>query len=257
MDCSRIESLLPPYVDGEAGTRDAAEVERHLATCADCRAAVAAQRTTRAVLQARGRYLTPPLPPGLRTRITATLNPEARPAFGWLGRAAAFAAAAVLVVAALTVFEFVSPQSNVLYAAQLAIDHVRCFVAERATTEPVEAAAMERTYAADYGWTVDVPPSNEAIGLRLIAARRCPFWLGQHAHALYRIGDHEVSLYIDRDGERPTDQLHVLGHREHIWQGGGNTYALIERGVPEAQLTQIAAYLQAQTRGREGSVNRP
>ena len=251
MDCRRIESLLPPYVDGEAGAREAAEVERHLAGCAACRSAVAAQRTTRAVLQARGRHLTPPLPPGLHTRIAATLTPErVASSLGWPARVSAFVAAAAVLVAAVTIFEFVSPQSNVLYAAQLAIDHVRCFVAERSTTRAVDAPAMERNYAKQYGWEVKVPPGNEALGLRLIAARRCPFWLGEHAHALYRIGDREVSLFIDRGAERATDQLHVLGHREHIWQGGGSTYALIARGLSDVELTQISAYLQAQLQGR-------
>jgi anti-sigma factor RsiW len=249
MDCRRIESLLPLYVDGEAATRDVAEVERHLVTCADCRAAVAAQRTTRAVLQARGRYLAPPLPPGLRIRIAAALNP--RPvvsrSLGWRARVSAFAAAAAMLTIAVTIFEFVSPRSNVLYAAQLAIDHVRCFVAERSSTAAIDAPAMERVYAAEYGWKISVPPGNDALGLRLIAARRCPFWLGQHAHALYRVGDKEVSLFIDRGEHRMTDQLQVLGHREHIWQSGGSSYALIARGLPEAELAEITAYLQART----------
>jgi anti-sigma factor RsiW len=246
-ECRRIESLLPPYVDGIARPHEVAEVERHLAGCAPCRSAVAAQRTVRFVLQARGHEIAPPLPPGLRTRLTATLRPRPAASLGWRGKLSAFAAAAVLFFAIVTGLELLSPRSNVLYAAQLAIDHVRCFMVEMATSRPVDAKQMERVYADDYGWQVPVPPSNEETGVRLIAARRCPFWLGNHAHLLYRVGDRQVSLYVDRESTRTNDQLHVLGHAQHIWQHGGNSYAVIARGVPDAELARITAYLRAET----------
>lgn len=249
-DCRRIESLLPPYVDGDARASEAAEIERHLAGCEACRSSVVAQRSARYLLQARGRELAPPLPPGLRTRMLATLRPTTPASLGWGARASAFAAAAVILLAVIGGFELLSPRSNVLYAAQLAIDHVRCFVVEMAATEEVQPDALEKTYAERYGWSVQIPPSNEMLGLRLVAARRCPFWLGRHAHALYRIGDREVSLYIDQGSTRSSDELHVLGHTQNIWQSGQASYALIARGVPAGELGQIAAYLQAQTRQR-------
>jgi len=248
MHCRRIESLLPPYVDGEARASEVAEIERHLAECAGCRAAVEAQRTVRIVLQARGQAIAPHLPPGFRSRITATLGASPRPSLGWGGRLTAFAAAAVILLVAVSALELVAPQSSVLYAAQLAIDHVRCFVVEKAATAKADPAVLRQFYAEHYGWDVRVPASNDAIGLQLVAARRCPYWVGRHAHLLYRTGDHEVSLYMDQGDSRPEQQLQILGHAEHIWQSGGSSYTVIARGVPEAQLTQITAYLQSQTR---------
>jgi anti-sigma factor RsiW len=246
MECRRIESLLPPYVDGVARASEVADVERHLAGCAACRSAVAAQRTVRAVLQARGRELAPLAPPGLRTRLGSRLNASAGRTLGWPGRLSAFATAAVLLIVVVGAFELASPRSNVLYAAQLAIDHVRCFVIERTTREKVETEPLERFYAEQYGWDIDVPASNDGIGLRLVAARRCPFWVGEHAHVLYRSGEHELSLYVDRGEPRADAELHVLGHAETIWQRGGSTYTLISRGVPEAELGPIVAYLKTQ-----------
>ena len=248
MECRRIESLLPPYVDGEASAHQTAEVEQHLAECPACRAAVAAQRTARVVLQARGRAIAPPLPLGLRTRLNATLQPRVSTSLGWRGRLSAFAAAAALLVVIVGALELVTPHSNVLYAAQLAIDHVRCFVVEMAATDTADPAVLERQYAEGYGWNVRLPASNEALGLRLVAARRCPFWVGRHAHVLYRVGDHELLLYIKHGNTRPNDQLHVLGHTENICQAGGNSYAVIARGIRDAELTQITAYLQRETR---------
>lgn len=250
MDCRQIESLLPPYVDGEAQSDDRAQVERHLSTCAACRSSVDAQRTVRAVLRARAAELSVAAPPGLRTRLAATLDAEAPRTLGWRGRLSAFAVAAAVLLVAFIGLEFVRPGSNVLYAAQLAIDHVRCFVVELASTGPADAAALQRQYVADYGWDVRVPPSNDALDVTLVAARRCPYWLGHHAHLLYRTGDHEVSLYVSRGDVRPDDELRVLGHTERIWHAGGASYALIARGVPAADWARIAEYLQRETTDR-------
>src|SRR5262245_60750318 len=122
MDCRRIESLLPPYVDGEARPSEVAEVERHLTGCPSCRAWVAAERRARPDLQAGRRQIARPLPPGFRSRLAAAMQSQRRPTLGWPGRlSACAAAAAMLVVVVVSALELLSPHSNVLYAAQLAI----------------------------------------------------------------------------------------------------------------------------------------
>jgi len=246
-ECRQIESLLPPYVDGEATPEASARVQAHLATCAACRVGVEAERTARAVLHARRSVLTAIAPPGLRTRIGATLHAPQPSALGWRGRLTAFAAAAAIVLVVATALEFVSPRSNVLFAAQLAVDHWRCFVAEHASHEPVAAESARREYATNYGWVVDVPASSADAGVTLVAARRCPFWLGPHAHLLYRTSDGEVSLFVSRNTERIRDELSVLGHAQHLWTAKGNSYAVVARGLPEADLDRIVTYLQHET----------
>ena len=250
MDCRRIESLLPPYVDGVASPEDAAEVEAHLTTCTLCRAEVAAERGVRMILRARAGELFTPAPPGLRTRIAAMLRPPAASSLGWRGRLTAFAAAAAVMLMTVTAFEFVTPRSNVLFAAQLAIDHVRCFVAELGSTAPADADNLQQEFAQHYGWVVNVPPSDPEAGITLIAARRCPFWLGEYAHMLYRTGEREVSLYVTRGQERPREEHSVLGHVERIWTVKGNAYVLVARGVPAGDLDRIAAYLERESRGK-------
>ena len=202
MDCRRIESLLPPYVDGEAPASEVALIESHLAGCPACRFAVSAQRTSKVVLGARGRQIASLAPPGFARARGRPYAVSPRISLGWRGRATAFASAAALVIIGIAGFELITPHSNVLYAAQLAIDHVRCFVVEMSSTEKVEPAALERGYAERYGWHLKVPRPNDDSGLRLVAARRCPFWPGRHAHVLYRTGRQEVSLYVDQTNER-------------------------------------------------------
>lgn len=249
-DCRQFESLLPPYVDGVASAEKVAAVEAHLASCALCRAEVAAEQSVRIVLRARAAHLTTPAPLGLRTRIAASLASERAPSLGWRGRLTAFGAAAAVILLLVTAFEFVSPRSNVLFAAQLAIDHVRCFVVEIAGLGSMgtDAEALRQQYSDSYGWNVTVPPSSAEVGLTLIAARRCPFWLGDHAHLLYHAGDKQVSLYVTQGEDRSRGELSVFGHVERIWAAQGNSYVLVARGLPAADLDRIGNYLEANTR---------
>src|SRR5262245_10139007 len=156
-ECRRIESLLPPYVDGDARPDAVAAVETHLASCDACRAAVDAERTARTVLRARAESLRVAAPPGLRTRIVASLAPMPEPSLGWAARAAAFLAAAAAALVLVTALEFVSPSSNVLFAAQLAIDHVRCFIVHLGSIDGAASGDVQREFRERYGWAVDVP----------------------------------------------------------------------------------------------------
>ena len=247
-DCRRIESLLPPYVDGEAPADVVRQVELHLASCVGCQVQVASERTARRLLRAKAEQLTTPAPPGLRTRIAAAIEPAPQRTLGWRGRLTAFGAAAAVVFLLITGLEFAPFQSNVLFAAQLAVDHVRCFVVQQlGTLQAANAADLEGQYRRDYGWNVRVPPSDEEVGITLMAARRCPFWLGDHAHLLYQSGDRHVSLYVTQGEQRVPAALSVLGHVQRIWTSNGNSYAVVSRDVPAADLDRISAYLQANT----------
>ena len=251
-DCRRIESLLSSYVDGQATPETVAIVEQHLAGCAFCRAEAAAQQGVRIVLRVRAGELRQEAPPGLRTSIAARLAPEAVVALGWKGRLTALAAAAVVILLGITAFEFVSPRSNVLFAAQLAIDHVRCFIVEMGSlaSAGTDAGAVRQQFAQNYGWDVAVPESSVDAGLALIAARRCPFWLGEHAHLLYRVGDRKLSLYVTPGAERPRANLSVLGHAERIWTHENHSYVLVARGVAPGELDRIASYLERESRAK-------
>ena len=246
-DCRRIESLLPPYVDGDASSDVVSEVDGHLAECAACRDGVAAERTARAVVRARAAELRTIAPPGLRTRIVASIEPQPGPSLGWFGRLAAFTAAALVVVGLVTALEFVPAPNNVLFAAQLAIDHVRCFIVHLGTIDGAEPEDVQRQFRERYGWGVDVPSANDELGLTLIAARRCPLWLGSHAHLLYRHGGRDLSLYVTPGQTRPAETLGVLGHVERIWNANGQVYALVSGGADDAEFDRIATFLQRET----------
>src|ERR1700745_1449217 len=52
-DCTPIDELVTPFVDGELPQGDQQSVARHIAACPPCRAKVAAEQAVRALVQTR------------------------------------------------------------------------------------------------------------------------------------------------------------------------------------------------------------
>ncbi len=192
-ECRRIESLLPPYVDGEATPDAVRQVEAHLATCAVVPGA-GCQRAdgARVILRARAAQLTTPAPPGLRTRIVASLQPAAQPV-ARLARPArrAFAAAAAVLVLDGRDGARVRAACNRTCSLRRSWRSITCAASSSSSWGPMraaDAAELERQYRrTTTDGTFGCPPSSAEVGITLVAARRCPFWLGDHAHLLYRI----------------------------------------------------------------------
>ena len=210
MSCEHMDLLLAAYVDGVAEPDDRRFVEAHLADCAACREDVAMQTAVRRVLLTQGRIVAEPLPPGLATRIAARLAAE-RPrvaAPGWGVRLSAFSAAALIVlgVGAVAV-PIVTARSTVVLAAQLALDHLKCFVLEpHDHGETVTVADAEAELKTHYGWDLPVPATGGDPHGRLVAVRRCLYGDGRAAHILYSVDGQAVSLFILPGLERPAEQ---------------------------------------------------
>ncbi len=72
-ECEHLLDELSDYIDGEAATAICAEIERHLAGCADCRAVVDTLRKTVYLYQGLPQ---PEFPAGARERLLAALSFE-------------------------------------------------------------------------------------------------------------------------------------------------------------------------------------
>ena len=248
MECNEFEGSLAAVADGGASPDEAARVARHVGSCAACRQALEAQTTARSVLRARAPQLAATAPPGLRTRITANVRAERAGAgiLSWGGRLSAFSAAALLVLAiGAALLPVVTARSTVVLAAQLALDHLKCFTIDGDGDGPVmNDGEAEATIKRDYGWTINVPASAEAEGMALLAVRRCLYGDGFAAHVLYRVNGEPVSLFIMPGLARPAAELGVLGHDEMVWTQGDHTYMLVARGGTQAQLARVASLIQ-------------
>jgi len=245
MNCREVEEKLASYVDG-AANGNAAAIAAHLATCDACRQLAHAQSVARTVLKARAAQLSPIAPPGLRTRIIAnTANQPQEPILAWTGRLTAFAAAAMFVLTLGAVLLPVATiRSTTLLAAQLALDHLKCFTIEGdADGAPIAKQQAEATLKQDFDLIVKVPASLAAEKLELMAVRRCLYGDGRAAHLMYRLDGEPVSLFIVPGMSRPAAELSLFGHEQVVWTQGDRTYMLVARGGAGDGLARVASYL--------------
>lgn len=259
MNCAQVEEQLPRYVDGEH-VDQAAAIAAHIETCEACRASAHAQRVVRNVLRVRATQLAPVAPPGLRTRVVANL-PQGRktsaakdfetlPLFGWTGRLSAFAAAAMLVLTlGAVLLPIATIRSTAVLAAQLALDHLKCFAIDGdADGEPIARADAEATLLRDFDLSVSVPASLPSERLDLLAVRRCLYGDGRAAHVMYRVNGEPVSLFILPGLTRPAAELSLFGHDEVVWTQGDRTYMLVARGGLSSDLVRVASYLRTEAK---------
>jgi anti-sigma factor RsiW len=257
MNCAQVEEQLPRYVDGEHVDM-AAAIAAHIETCEACRASAHAQTAARTVLKARAAQLSPIAPPGFRTRVAANidqlkpLSPQAlEPSvLGWTGRLSAFAAAAMLVLTLGAVLLPVATiRSTAVLAAQLALDHLKCFTIDGdADGQPIARADAEATLLRDFDFSVSVPASLPSEQLELLAVRRCLYGDGRAAHLMYRVNGEPVSLFIVPGLTRPATELSLFGHDEVVWTQGDRTYMLVARGGLGSDLARVASYLRTEAK---------
>ena len=245
--CDQLQPLVAACADNGASDAERHLVMTHVEHCAACAEALRVQQEMHKVMGVHGRATAAIAPPGLRTRLAATLAAEASPAMdaGWRTRLSAFAAAAVVVLALGAVaLPVVTGRSTVVLAAQLALDHIKCFTIDgHDHGQVLSVADAEAELLDDYGWKLRVPESAGSDRGRLISVRRCLYGDGRAAHLLYRVDGEPVSLFILPGLERPSDQMSLLGHDEVVWNANGRTFMLVGNAGTRHDLLQMASNL--------------
>ncbi|HSL23576.1 MAG TPA: zf-HC2 domain-containing protein [Vicinamibacterales bacterium] len=234
MRCSELDSLVVPFVDGEAAPPDRAHVEAHLSACPPCRDRVEAERQAREAVHGAREHLREHAPPALRQRCAALCAP--RHTRRWIPVSLAAAAALLAGVIWLGTTDAGTP----VLAAQLTLDHVKCaaFNSRRVSGSPGQLAEYWRTR---YGWPI-VVPAGRADLLRLSGVRRCGSSHGQTAHIMYMHEGRPVSLFVARDDGRTPRTVDIFGHEAVVWSSGDRTYVLVGE-EPREEMQLIAASL--------------
>ena len=266
-DCTQLDPLVTPYVDGELAVADRQAVDQHLRACAPCRARVAAEHTIRDLILAKKAALeSARVPAGLRVRcaafgklpaghpnaVAALGTPAARaalarpPARPWRTRLAplALAAALVAIVGGTFVYQLTDRSARVL-AAELTADHLKCFgVINGMLGTHEEPAAVESSMASTFGWRMRLPEQPDRVGLQLVGARPCLYGEGRVAHIMYRHNGRPVSVFMLPKTTRPEEIVEVMGHEAAIWSAGDRTFVLIAR-EPPAEVARMVSFVQA------------
>jgi anti-sigma factor RsiW len=249
-ECSSIDSLVTPYVDGDLPAAERAAIEQHLGACAGCRARVSRERAIRDLVTARKPVLRAACAPAaLRARCSAAsaaAGGAARAsAGGWRARVAALALAATLVLIVGGAFLYpLTQRSTRVLAAELALDHMKCALFNAAAGTRHSADAVEQALASDFDWPAQLPEHPEEAGLELVGERTCLYPEGRIAHVMYRHQGRTVSMFMLPDDVRTEQVIDVLGHRAAIWSVGGRTFVLVGR-EPHEELQRMASFVKA------------
>jgi len=248
-ECRELEPVLASYVDGESAPSERASVDAHLDRCGSCRDRVAGERAAREVLRARRTDLRPAASERLRARCvahrrSASEPPAARPRFApRLRRLVPLSLAATVLLAVAGVFLFGVNHEAV--AAQLALDHMKCFDVTGADGA-IDSKAAAAAWQSRRGWSIGVAPSSEEHDLRLVGVRRCLSTDGAAAHCMYRWRGQNLSVYIvprALDGVGAAQQVvEKFGHGAIMWSNGRRTYLVVTRGRPQG-FEEIAGYM--------------
>lgn len=256
-DCSTLEPLFAPYVDGEAGPAESDAVDAHLRACPPCRGRVAAERAVREAIADRRGTLRGCASAELKRRCEGTRpaqtaavrpGPSVRPA-GWRRVAwVPVSLAATVLLAVGGVFLYGLRGGSEALAAQLAADHVKCFEFAPEPKILPDPRALAHDWATLRGWTLKVPESTAVEKLELLGLRRCLSTDGVTAHVMYKWDGRPLSLFVlnsDKKQIGPVPQLvERFGQEAIMWSTGGRTYAVVARGRPE-DVENVARYVQS------------
>ena len=237
--CREIDPLFAAYVDGEATTDQRAAVDAHLRACPKCRHQTALQAIVRDTMRTNAPRAC--APEQLRARCRAAAHTGL---FGLRRTTLASwsLAAAVAIVAGGVLLWALTRLSPTVLAAQLTLDHVKCFAIDADDT-PVDPRAGEEDYARRYDQRITLPRAS-VPGLQLVDLRRCYCAEGAAAHAMYTLDGRPVSLYIIADASRGPAVAEVFGYDAVIWSQDNGTYVLVGR-EPRATLERLAAAMGA------------
>jgi anti-sigma factor (TIGR02949 family) len=236
--CRDIDPLVTPYVDGEATADQRATVDAHLSACPPCRRRAGAEAAARDSL--RSRMCRPCAPEHLRKRCRKAATAIGRMTSTYSMSSLSAVAVLVIVGGGVSVYALTRFSPTVL-AAQLALDHAKCF-ALYDSRDPIDAKNAEDQFLRAHGWRLQLPQTPPADGLELVGVRQCFCGEGPAVHVMYRHQGQPLSLYVLHDVTRPPASTEAFGHDAVIWSKNGSTYVLLGR-ESDAALQHLAADL--------------
>ncbi|MBS1819784.1 MAG: zf-HC2 domain-containing protein [Acidobacteria bacterium] len=243
-DCSRIDALVTPFVDGELPEPQQQTVADHIAACPPCRAKVSAERAIRTLLHARRPDLhSAPAPADLRARCAklaqarrsvvsfpASTARQGGMVSAWRARLAPFALAATLLLAVAGAFVYQATRSSSrLLAAELAMDHEKCFRLNHILSTARTPDAVQASMASWFDWNVQLPDTATHDDVSLVGSRPCLYGEGKVAHIMFMHQGQPVSLFMLPRETRQEQVVTVFGHQARMWSEGDRTFVLVAK----------------------------
>ena len=250
MNCAEAKDLVHLYIDQELDLVRVVEVDKHLQSCAACRALYDRQRALRSTLKSDGSYHR--APPELRERLGFALRAEtkgaARPPARWPGRwntGLAIAATVLLSVSAVLYLALPAPHNRLV--DDLVSSHVRSLMVNHLADV---ASSDQHTVKPWFNGKLDYsPPVDDltAQGFPLIGGRLD--YVDDHpvAALVYRHRLHVINLFVWPSENRREQKLRAStrqGYNLLNWAQAGMEFWAVS-DLNEAELKQFADEISA------------
>lgn len=227
------------YFDGEADAFAVPDIERHLESCAECRALIEHLERTRSAL--RLEYGNVRASMALRTRVLRAIDREGAGGVVWRARPfwwGAFSGLGAAVAATLIVFLLPSIISNQSLADDLVAAHMRSLQSERL----IEVVSTDRhTVKPWFAGHADVSPvvaDFTTQGYSLVGGRVDNLDRQRAAVVVYRHGAHVINVFSWRADWRPMPgETSRSGYHLESWKVGDLQYC----AVSDAGWNEMAA----------------
>jgi anti-sigma factor RsiW len=250
MSCGNPTSrLLEAYLDGELDLVRSLEMERHLAECELCSAALRSHRALQSVLAEPSFYYEAPkgLEDRVRTELRKASKDSKRGALGgWRWRAVAASLPVIATLAWALVAIPRAPSGDELVNQEVVSAHVRSLMAEHLT----DVASSDRhTVKPWFNGKLDFSPEVKDLagdGYPLVGGR-LDYIGGRGVAALvYQRGKHPINVFIWPEADARgggEGESRLRGFNVIRWRHGGMRYwAISDLNLPE--LRELARDLQ-------------
>lgn len=237
--CSECLELLGPYLDGELASEARAEVDAHVASCADCaRRLDSLTALSRSLKEGLVRYSAPDL---LEARIRASLEAPARaPAPLWRRAAGLTAAALVVAVASSALTSALVRRQDDGSAVEQAVlaSHIRSLMPGHLTDV---ASNNQHNVKPWFNGRVDLSPQVpllDSLGFPLIGGRLDYVASPPHPAAVvvYARRQHLINVYSWPTVQPDAAPATITDHGYHLvhWRASGvELWAVSDLGLPE------------------------
>lgn len=263
MEHKEIRDLAGAWLDGELPEDSRAQLEAHIAGCADCRAAIEAERTMIARVKSTATYY--PAPADLAARLSQKLREETKggadaganvvalrpaPSRESFWRPMALAASFVLAALLSGGVGYMSsiPATGDQVVQQIVDSHVRSLLANHLTDV---TSTDQHTVKPWFNGHLDTaPPVKDFVaqGFPLIGGRLDYIDHRPVAAMVYRHGMHPINLFVWSDPSSTQGQPSATerqGYNIRHWVDGDLTYWLIS-DVEADQLDVLEGLLRKQ-----------
>ena len=239
MSCERAAEVQA-YMDGELDAVAALAVERHLETCADCKALRDQIAEMRSAIKSEARYYRPPADFTERLRKKIGMDEKPEPTrFGagsfWAG--AVGGAAATALAASLALFIWL-PSAQQQLADDVAAAHVRSLIGTHLIDVESSNHHVVKPWFAGRA-DISPPVADFAAQGFALAGARLDYVDGKRAAVLvYRHGAHVINVFVWKDdgsvraGAEDANGYHILS-----WKKGGLFFAAVSDTGPDEMRT--------------------